>query len=185
MNPLFNDNPARPIAIFYTDAVHLGFRSEQEGRPIYEDREFIKIMIPGDARTEVVRQATDQDKDRFDKEYAIFKRNGSSDDQVIGTPLSQVPWISPSQAKEMSALNIRTVEHLAEMTDTGLQKLGLGARDFKLKAQAYLDAAAGGAEAAKYAVENERLKAEVERLTKQNEELAALADNNQKRKSAA
>ena len=160
------------------------FLSEQEGRPIYEDREFVRIFVPGDTNTVLERQVTEHDKDRFAQQYAIFKRTGSGDEQVIGTPLSQLPWLTPSQIKQMQALNIRTVEHLAGLSDTSIQALGMGGRELKAKAQAYLDTAADGAEAAKYAAQNEQMKSEIEDLKAQIKELAALADN-QKRKSAA
>lgn len=162
-------------AEFFIDAVHLKFQSEQEGRPIFEDREFVRIFIPGDAHTDLVKRVTDVERDRFPEAYAAFKR-GLSDEQVSGTPLSLLPWLLPSQVKQMQALNIRTVEHLASLSDTNLQAVGIGARELKAKAAAYLDAAAGGAEAAKNAARIESLEAENEALKQQVKELAALAD---------
>lgn len=158
------------------DAVEMKFESQQKGMPIFKDFEFVRIFIPGDAHTDLVKRVTDVERDRFPTAYAAFQR-GHSDEQVAGTPLSVLPWLLPSQIKQMQALNIRTVQHLAGLSDTNLQTLGMGARELKAKAQAFIDSAEGGAEAGRYAVENESLKAEIELLKQQVKELAALADN--------
>jgi len=158
-------------AEFFIDAVEMKFESVQAGRPIFKDFEFVRIFVPGDAHTDLVKRVTDVERDRFPTAYAAFKR-GQGDDQVSGTPLSVLPWLLPSQIKQMQALNIRTVEHLAGLSDTNLQTLGMGARELKAKAQAFIDSAEAGAEAGKYAVENETLKAEIEALKQQIKDLA-------------
>jgi hypothetical protein len=53
------------FAKFSLEPVKMEFLSAQEGRPIFEDREHVTIYIAGDNRTEVFREASDDDKARF------------------------------------------------------------------------------------------------------------------------
>jgi hypothetical protein len=53
------------VANFYLDKVLLGFKSREAGREIYEDREFVSIRVKGQDKMEVVREVTEQDKQRF------------------------------------------------------------------------------------------------------------------------
>ena len=47
---------------FYQEPVQLGYLSEQEGRPVFEDRDFIEIIIPGDMSNIIAREVTENDK---------------------------------------------------------------------------------------------------------------------------
>ena len=146
---------------FYIESVERAFLSEQAGRPIHQDVEFIKIMIPGDKNFSPEREATDYDKQRFPLEYARFKNGLKEEEQAVGTPLKAWPAISRSMAKDFSHFNIHTVEQLASMSDTAMQAFGMGAREWSTKAKAFLDIAGNSAATEKYAVENEALRREM------------------------
>lgn len=161
--------------MFSIQSVEMTFRSAQEGRPIFEDREFVTILIPGDRTMEVVREASAEDKLRFADSYNRFKAGRAGVDTVAGTPLEALTWLTASQVREFRAINVFTVENLASMSDAVLGNFGLGAREFRTKAQAYLDAASGNAGTTKLAAENEALKADIEALKAQMKELAANA----------
>jgi hypothetical protein len=163
---------------FYIESVKREFKSQEAGRPIHEDVEFIKIMIPGDKNFAPEREATKQDKDRFPLEYARFKNGIKEEEQAIGTPLKAWPAMSRSMAKDFGSFNVHTVEQLAGMSDTAMQAFGMGAREWALKAKAFLDVAGNTAAAQKYAVENETLKREMAEL---RGELAALSATVEKR----
>ena len=79
----------------------------------------------------------------------------------------------PSQIKQLNYLNIWTVEHLSESGDQAIQNIGPGGREMVKAAQAYLERAKDISVTTKYAVENERLKDEIERVKQQVNELAA------------
>ena len=161
---------------FYIEAVKQEFKSEQAGRPIYEDTEFVKILIPGDKNYCAERVATQADKDRFALEYARFKNGLKEEEQAIGTPLKHWPAMTRAMAKEFAAVNVHTVEQLASLSDTAKQAFGMGALEWSRKAQAMLDAAAGSAGAEKYAAENEALKQRIADMEKQFAELSAKVD---------
>lgn len=150
------------IASFFIDAVHLKAKSEQEGRPIFEDREFVKIIPIGDNKTVAVKPATDEIKQRFAEEYAVFKKG--VENAFTGTPLNQWPIITPSHIKRFNHFNVYTVDQLAELDDIAISRIGTGTRDWVEKAKAFLAKAKSTAEAQKFAVENERLREEMARL---------------------
>jgi hypothetical protein len=159
-------------AAFTIEPVEMTFLSEQAGRPIFEDREFVRIVIAGDKHSEVYREATEFDKERFHEPYSRFKRGLGEHEQIVGTPLSQWAVMKVSQVKEYNAINIHTVEQLASLSDTMKQKLGMGANEIVAAAKAYLATAQDGAAASHFAAENERLKADIERLNSQMQMLA-------------
>ncbi|HLK26453.1 MAG TPA: hypothetical protein VKT30_17485 [Caulobacteraceae bacterium] len=136
----------KPPAIprFKTEAVHLPFRSKEAGRPIYEDREFVEILIPGDRRSMAVEAVSDGHKARWPKEYAAFR--AGQEPPLEGTPLADWPNSSLTRARveELAYFNIRTVEHLAQVNDAQLANLGMGARPLREAARKFLDVARQG-----------------------------------------
>ena len=90
-------------------------KSLEQGRPIYDDREYITIIVPGDKNSIVHRPVWAQDKQRFARQYAAFQQGRSQD--VSGTPLTMWGGMTLSQAKEFEYFNVKTVEQLAEMSD--------------------------------------------------------------------
>lgn len=161
-------------AAFSIEPVEMGFLSQQAGRPIFEDREFVKIIIAGDKHNEVYREATENDKDRFHEVYARFKRGLSDREQIVGTPLKEWTRLKPSQVRELESLNIYTVEQLSSLSDTIKQNLGMGAHDLVAAAKGFLEAAKDSSAASSYAAENERLKAEIAALSEQVKELGSI-----------
>lgn len=137
---------------FYLEPVKNEKKSAEAGRPIFEDKEYVKIHIAGDRNRVHVAPANEAfARDRatngwityaqaFHRHYDAFK----SGEQVRGegTPLNQVDFMTPAKVKEFAALHVHTVEQLASLEGAALQKLGMYGRGFKEKAQAYIDAAA-------------------------------------------
>lgn len=160
-------------AEFTFEPIEMKFLSEKEGRPIFEDREFVRIIIAGDRNSEVYREATGNDKERFHEVYDRFKRGMEGRDQITGTPLKQWPLMKPSQIRELEGIKIFTVEHLAALSDGQKQQLGMGAHELVASAKAYLESAKDGAAAAFYAAENERLRGDIEVMKQQMAELAS------------
>lgn len=156
---------------FYTEAVQNNFKSAQEGRPIYEDHVFVRIQTPGDTRTTINRKATDQDKSRFPKSWAVFEQG--LEEVTEGTPLAQWPAVSTSQVKELQHVHVRTVEQLAALSDASIQKMGPGYQRLRSDAQHWLKAAQGDAASTEAMRENEQLRDKVTLLEGQVETLKA------------
>src|SRR5687767_106182 len=84
-------------------------KTAKEGRPIFEEREYIMIMVPGDKDSIVHRPAMESDKQRFWDRYDRWKRK-IGDERGSGTPLKMVPWLNSSQVKELEYFNCYTLE---------------------------------------------------------------------------
>ena len=132
------------IPEFVVEAVKLEHRSQQEGRPIYEDREFVNIMIVGQRGATVHEPVNDEHKMRWPKEYAAFKAGRELPPE--GTPLAEWPDSTMTKARvmELAFFNIRTVEDLAAVHDNALGNLGMGARELREKARTFLEIALHG-----------------------------------------
>lgn len=154
--------------------------SAKEGRPIYVEKEYITIMIPGE-RDVVHRPAWERDYQRFPQQYSAFK-NKQNQDIVSGTPLKMVPWLSLSQVKELEYFNCVTLEQLANMPDSTAQKF-MQIQKLKQLAKDHLQAAkeaapltALRAEIDKKDSELSAMKNQIEKLTKLVEKLSPEED---------
>jgi hypothetical protein len=159
------------IAEFFPQAVQNNHRSGIEGRPIFETHPFVRILIPGDKHSIVERKATDTDKQRFARQWQAFQSGQAPVES--GTPIEQWPILTVSQVAEFKAMHIRTVEHLAGLSDGNIAKLGPGGRSLVEKAKAFIAQAKDMAEGQRLAGENEHLRNEIATLKEQVAQLAA------------
>lgn len=81
-----------------------------------------------------------------------------------GTAIKDWPPLSPSARKDILAAGIRTVEDLADLSDSDLTSIGTGALAYKQKAQAWLKASG----------ETGKVAEQITTLTQQIAELTAL-----------
>lgn len=144
-------------------------KSKEAGRPIVDDMEVCDIHFPGNTKVwgcfpadEVEPNATRElnrpitYKEVFADQYARFK--ASLPQTVAGTPLSELPFLSEGKRMELRAVNVHTAEQLAALDGANLAALGMGGREWKNEAIAYLDNATGSAKVTSMALEIERLK---------------------------
>lgn len=157
---------------FYMESVQDEEKSSEEGRPIFIDREYIKIIPVGDKNTVICRPVkktwdagTPPDTERWAKLYEMFKNQQIQANE--GTPLEQWAPLSKSQVETMKSVNVHTVEQLSQVADNNLPNLGMGARVLRDKALAFLQQAKDGSALNKYQDEVENLKKQVEALTNQ------------------
>lgn len=113
-------------------------KSVKEGRPIYDEVEYVTIMVPGE-RDVVHRAAWEKDYRRFPLQYAAFK-NKKDQDAGSGTPLKMVTWLSAAQIKELEYFNCYTVEQLANLADSSASKF-MGIQALKVRANDFIRAA--------------------------------------------
>lgn len=125
------------IQMFY-GAVIQPHASAEAGKDVYKEEEFIKIFFAGNNQTEVVRQMTDVDKQRFSQQRALWKSNAQ--DITLGTPLEKMKSLNLAVIADLKRLNIFTVEALASLSDQGAQTLGMGAQMWKQEAIKWLEA---------------------------------------------
>lgn len=159
---------------FHAEPVKNERRSAEEGRPIYDEVDYIRIAVPGDA-TNIIYQPLDEvHLRRFGRRYEAWRRNGR-EEVVSGTPLKAWPSITRAQVEELAHFNCRTVEQLAGMPDNVSGKFP-GIQALKRKAADYLEAARGNAPTTQLRAELEARDAEMAAMKAQLAEMqAALA----------
>ena len=161
---------------FYKRPVQQEQETLEAGRPIFKEFDFVHICVAGDTLTEIDTYVMPSHKLRFPIQWAQYQnRIGSSDEQIVGTPVSEWSLVSKSQAEELRALKFHTVEAVANASDQQLQRMGMAAGmspyAFRDKAKAYLNKASDTAEVTKREEELEQLKQE---LAKKDQETAKM-----------
>lgn len=153
-------------------------KSREEGRAVYEERDFVRIHVPGDKTTVCVEPMHEMNLQRFRARYEKWKAGQA--EAVTGTPLSALPGMSPAKVEEYKFFKIVTVEQLAEANDQLGQKFMSFNAD-KQRAKAFIEVAKGNAPIEKMNAELAKRDDEIEALKAQ---MAAIMANTKQRKVA-
>ena len=152
------ENPDLGLGVaFYVKAVENPRKSKEAGRPIFDNKEYVHIRFPADNKRELHAPAHDMHyvthlkrqmtyAERFPEVYKAFKESGET--VVNGTPIAELPSLTEAQRAELRAQKIMTVEQLANLPDATIKRMGMGAREMRNQAEAYLSVASGTAEVA-------------------------------------
>jgi hypothetical protein len=172
---------ARLAVQFYKKSLKQDIASDEAGRPIFKEFDFVRIMIPGDNLTEIDTYAQESHKQRFPRQWAHYQNQVSNHEDIIGTPLEQWPQVTRSQAEELRGLKFHTVESIADCSDQQLQRIGMVAgmspHNFRLKAKAFLNLATDSAEVAQRQAEMQALKEENAKIKEETDaKLAAMQE---------
>ena len=169
-----NNNADGRLAIkFYKYAELDKGATEIEGRQIFKEVDYIKIVVPGDNLTEIDRPVYDNDKTRFPIQWANYLNRTSAEGKYEGTPLIEWQLISRSQAEQLRAAKFYTVESIANASDQQIQSIGMAAGmspySFREKAKKFLDSA-------KTAADFTHREEELDQLRSENAKLVAETD---------
>ncbi len=161
---------ASMLCIFYKRAVHNPIKSAQQGRPIYEDMDYVMIQQPGESNLQKVdRPVKAEDTQRWPAQWAAY---ASGKDQVAdGTPLGLLFPRHPSAIAMLQGLGIMTVEHLANASATAIAAIGMSGQDYVNYAQKYIKGGTNGAAFHQMQMENEQMKRDNARLQKSVDDL--------------
>jgi hypothetical protein len=138
----YRGNAKKLYAVFFMEAIHNPEKSAKEGRPIYDEVEFIRIMVPGDTLNVVCREVREVDKEAYATQYTAFK--AKQDQPVTGTPLDKIPFLTKARVLEFHAMGLKTAEHVRDMPDSVAQKF-MDAHGLRKRITTFLAAAADGA----------------------------------------
>ena len=169
--PINQDPDANVVALFKMLAIKDEPESIKQGRPIFEDVEACELRYPGSKNvgcfpaTSFSHWAKDADgtpykmtyAERFRRQYQQFKAQAVQ--TKAGTPLTYAMFLTEARRAELRAQNIYTVEQLADIDGIELKNLGMGGREFKNKAQEYLEEARRGAPNSQMIAELEAMRA--------------------------
>ena len=137
------------------------------------DVEMVEFLIAGDARKAPIEKVTDYIRETYHEAYERWKRNQEM--SVDGTVLEMWPVLTgqPALIHVLKANNVFSVEALAEIPDTALANLGMGARRLRANAQAYVESRKGSDQTERLLEENEELRAKTDLQAQQIEEINA------------
>lgn len=166
------NNDALTVPFFKTIPVLNQPASKEAGRPIYKDMEVVEVRIAGERNFSPVfpAHAMWQRIDGEEVTYAqrwpdAYARFSAGKEQVaMGTPLSELPFLTESKRAELRALKVYTAEALASLDGKNLSSLGASGREMKNQAAAYLERAGNSAQSVALAAEVEALRAELAAL---------------------
>lgn len=126
---------------FYVHAVLNPRKTAEAGRPIYDEKDYIRIHTAGDSTTRVEHEVTNDEKEKFSDQYSRWKAGRAAG--ASGTPCSILASTSPpvlnlAQVRELAEkpFYVTTVEQLAAMSDAAcilLQGWGPQARGGALR----------------------------------------------------
>ena len=154
-------------------------KSAKTGYPVFRDREYVRIEVPGDKNSLYDQPATDRERQRFPGAYQAFK-NRESQPINEGMPIEQWPQVTRALAMTLKAIGIHTVEALAAVHDGNVGKIGNNGQELRAKATAFLANAKDSAAAQHLASENQKLKDQIGALQVQFNELAKATEKKRK-----
>ena len=161
------DNRGKMAVFFHTVQVQNNFKTMTEKRPIFEEKIFLKKLVPGDSTLVVDRPMREQDVEDYPIEWARFEQK--KEQRVSGTPIDVWSAISETQKAEFKALHIFTIDQFAQLADSVGNKI-MGFNDLRDKARSFIAAAKDSAVFDKIRAETDA------KLAQQEEEMAQLRE---------
>jgi hypothetical protein len=161
------DNRGKMAVFFHAVQVQNNFKTMTEKRPIFEEKIFLKKLVPGDSTLVVDRPMREQDVEEYPIEWARFEQK--KEQRVSGTPIDVWSVLSETQKAEFKALHIFTIDQFAQLADSVGNKI-MGFNDLRDKARAFIAAAKDSAVFDKIRAETDA------KLAQQEEEMAQLRE---------
>lgn len=160
------------IVGFYKKSVLNAAKSREEGRPIYEGRDFVKIQHPGETLNIVDRPANEHDKQRFPRQWSQYERGVTQIPD--GVPLNQLFPDKPQIVDMMRGYNIHTVEQLANLSGQAIGTVGMGCQEWVNAAKRYMERAEKGVDHHKFETAMAAKDAQIAALQRQVAEISSL-----------
>jgi hypothetical protein len=189
MQPMIVTDARPPYVRFMMESVEDRTASIVAGHFVGKDVVFAYITPQG-SKDEVIRNADEwiahieieANNGRFPQAWVRhFKEElkafrSGQEAPLNGIPLKQWPSMTPSMERLFHDLNLHTVEDLAQMNEASMAAVGMSARNWKTRAQEYLNAIGPNQQAERMA----SLIAEIENLKTANaalgEQVKAIAE---------
>lgn len=163
-----NDNNL--IVLFYNKSVLNQARSKQEGKRIFESREFVKIQTPGETLNILDRPVQDSDKQRWPAQWDRFIRGNTQIPD--GIPISLLFPDKPNISDMLMSNSIHTVEQLANLSGHAIQSIGMGCQEWVNKAAKYMEQANKGVDYHRFNKALDEKDQQIATLTRQVEEMS-------------
>lgn len=141
-----------PLLLFFSEVAVKDERASRVGPPVFYPVHQVRVVVAGSKGNEgpiyeMARKVGDEWKLtrenralRFLKPYEDWKAGRTTADE--GTPLEQWPLMDVAMVAAFKAANVYTVQQLAALPDSALDNaIRRGGREWRAKAQAWLDEA--------------------------------------------
>jgi hypothetical protein len=163
--------PGKLPCRFYIGTRQNPAKTEKEGRPIFDEIEMIEIRNPG-SRDNFHAKVDQRWINEYPQEYKYWKDTQRT--LIEGTPIEQYPKFGRGRIMELKALGILSCEQFMALTDSQIQKSGMGVRNEIKEMTAWMQAAKDSAIVTKQAAEIQRRDDEIADLKRQIGELATM-----------
>jgi hypothetical protein len=165
------------IVGFYKKSVLNAARSRDEGKPVHEGRDFVKIQHPGETLNIVDRPVKDDDKQRWPRQWNSYQQGVR---QVPdGVPINLLFPAKPEIETMLRGYNIHTVEQLAGLSGEAISTVGMGAQDWVNAAKRYMERADKGVNHHQFESALAKKDQQIAALTRQVAEVTALVRQQQ------
>jgi hypothetical protein len=151
------------VVMFYTKPRHNPAKSNEAGRPVYEDIPYVRIHPPGERLNIVDRPVTAEDPKKYAMQWAQFQQN--KEQVPDGTPIDLLYPDHPSVGATLRANGVYTVEQCAELSGPAIDSIGMGAQRYSNDAQKYIQAANKGVKASQLRHELDERDSQIRTLT--------------------
>lgn len=113
----------------------------------YREVEYVELLIPGDKNAAPVQLVDKNIRRLYSDAYKAFKEGREL--PAEGTPIEFLFGANDSRVHVLKSMHIRTAEALSELSDQQAQQIGMGGREMRKRAQAYLETQGGAKASAK------------------------------------
>lgn len=166
----------RHFASFVAHQVLNEAKSQQEGRPVIEAKPYFRLERAGE-RDVLMREANEDDKRSYPEAWRAYEEK--REQRPTGTPLSILFPAHPENVATLEYFKVYTVEQLARISDTNMQTIGLGGREWHNKAVEYLKLAEGAQGFHTLKKELDMAQATIEKMGAQITQMAAALEAKQ------
>lgn len=166
-------NPVGLAIRFEYIAVKDEAASDKQGKPVFNDVEYIEKRVPGDKLNIVHKPVDDDDRKQFAQQYKAWK--AGLEDPESGVPLKEWPPMTRSEVETFAYHGVRTVEDLAGMSDATCKGIGAGVMKRRDQAADYLKRANLAAPSTHLRAELAKRDNQIEALQRQLSELTRLS----------
>jgi hypothetical protein len=137
-----NDNL---VVMFYNKPTHNPGKSVEAGRPIHEDKLYVRYHAPMERLNINDRPAHDGDKRRWPIQWQQFSKQ--LEQRPEGTPVEMLYPGKPAIARTLNGGGVFTIEQLASLSEHAIDQVGMGGRSWVNDAVRYIEAANKGVKA--------------------------------------
>lgn len=161
---------------FFNDANHHKRLSAEQGKPVFVDVEMVRIrflgtpevhVAPAHAKCAQVNEIGQPSRwityaEKYHRHYRTWKESG--DNAVQGTPLDEATFLTAAAKSTLRAMEIKSVEAVASMSDQIAKQVGPMALNWRDDAKTLLAKQEDNSTVLQMRSEMDRMRAEIERL---------------------